>query len=106
MNHTVLDAAEAYVFERVKEVVAKEVTEKLLEEFNELIQEKLNEVLPKIIFQLYSEEDIEKRYCILGGNGVCYQPKQTGANFPKLRGVLGEGWLVSFTCPWGLLFVK
>lgn len=61
MNQSVLDAAEAYVFEQVKQKVAEQVREKLLDQFNEMIQGELNRILPEIVLQMYTEKDIMLR---------------------------------------------
>ena len=54
---TLLDTAEQFILERVRQSVRQAVTEKLLAEFNELIQEEISSALSDIVFSMCADKD-------------------------------------------------
>lgn len=61
MNLSVLDAAERYILEKVREETRRTVTEKLLAEFDELLQDSITKCLSEITFQMFQERDVVSR---------------------------------------------
>jgi len=58
---SVLDAAEQYIYEKVRTEVREAITKRLSEEFNELIQDAVTSAFAGIVFKIHSERDVISR---------------------------------------------